>query len=274
MSQESLTLPPNADPLLPSQHRTALNHHIEANINSLTGVNSDVAGTLFDRANINSLELQNRPDGDPVLVTDYLRVREDDKLALHPIVCQVVPQEHYDQLLEDLVQTYHDRLMEVNGTSRSLEPIPGFPEPALDGLNEGFDLAYLRPDLALAAVEDRNCDGRDIRPASDYPIQIHDILADLRGEGIVTNLAKSGCEACGHIEGYELADQLRNEGHTVSGYAGLAANTPPEEPLVSIQDFDESSWTSGDIVDLILDSADKHGFRSDIRVQKAGLLRQ
>lgn len=274
MSQEQLTLPPNAEPLLPSQHRTALNHHIETNIDSLAGVNSNVAGTLFDRANINSLELHNRPDGDPVLVTDYLRVREDDTLALHPVVCQVVAEEHHDQLLEDLVQAYHGRLIEENGTSRSLEPFPEFPEPALDGLNEGFDLAYRRPEFALAAVEDRNCDGRDLRPASDYPIQIHDILADLRAEGIVTNLAKSGCAACGHKAGHELANQLRTEGYTVRGYAGLAANAPPEEPVISVQDFDESSWTSGDVVDRVLDSAREHRFRSDIRVEKAGMLRQ
>lgn len=274
MSQQQLTLPPNAQPLLPSQHRTALNHHIEANINSLSGVDSDIAGTLFDRANINSLELQNRPDGDPVLVTDYLRVREDDTLALHPVVRHVVSEDHHDQLLEDLVRAYHGRLIEENGTSRSLEPVPGFPEPALVGLNNGFDLAYLRPEFALTDVDVGDCVGHDCRTPSAYPIQVHDILADLRAEGIVTSLVTLGCEACGHEAAHELADQLRNEGETVHGFAGIAAQTPAENPLISVESFDESQQTCGDIVDLVLDSAHNHSFRSSIRVMKAGLLRK
>ncbi|WP_312908252.1 hypothetical protein [Natronosalvus caseinilyticus] len=274
MSKGQLTLPPNAEPLLPSQNRTAINHHIETNIDSLSGVHSAEAGRLFDRANMNSLELQNRFDVDPVLVADYLRVREDDTLALHPIVCQVVKEEHHDQLLDDLVRTYHDRLIQESGTSRNLEPVPGFPEPALDGLNEGIDLSHRRPEFAINAVEDMDCDGRDIRPATDYPIQVHDIFADLRKKGVVTNLAKSGCEACGHKAGHKLATRLRSEEYTVHGYAGIAASAHPERPLISVQGFDESSWESVDVVDLVLDRAREHSFQSDIKVQKAGILKQ
>lgn len=274
MSKGQLTLPPNAEPLLPSQNRTAINHHIETNIDSLSGVHSAEAGRLSDQANMNSLELQNRFDGDPVLVTDYLRVRENDTLTLHPIVCQVVKEEHHDQLLEDLVRTYHDRLIQESGISRSLESEPGFPEPVLDGLNEGIDLSHLRPEFAINAVEGRSCDGRDLRPATDYPIQVHDIFADLRTRGIVTNLAKSGCEACGHKVGHELANQLRSEGYTAHGYAGIAASSHPKEPLISVQGFDESSWESVDVVDLVLDRAREHSFQSDITVKKAGILKQ
>lgn len=271
MSQENLTLPPNAVPLLPSQHRTALNHHIEANIDSLSGVDSTVAGRLLSRANMNSLRLQNRYDGDPVLVSDYLRVRNDETLALHPVVRQAVAEKHHDRLLEDLVGVYHERLLEENGTSESLEPFPGFPEPALDGLNGGYDLAYFRPEFALPAVGDRDCIRRDLRPASDYPIQIHDILADLRTKGIVTNLAKSGCGACGHKSGRELAEKLRDEGYSVHGYAGIAALFHPENPLISVQDFDWSPWTTNDVVDQVMESIESHNFTSNVRVEKAGI---
>lgn len=273
MTQENLTLPPNADPLLPSQHRTAINQHIETQIDSLTGVDSSVAGTLFDRANLNSLELQNRPDGDPVLVTDYLRVRADDTLALHPIVRQVVAEEHHDQLLKDLVQTYHDNLYERDGTTQFLEPFPGFPEPVLDALNEGYDVSFGRTEFALSDVADKHPSRRDQRSAPDYPIQVHDILADLRAEGIVTSLAESYCEACGLEAAQELADQLGEEGHSVHGYAGIVSTSPPDSVLITVQDFIESSLTSGDIVDLVWDSAHNHNFRSDIRVETANLLR-
>lgn len=274
MSKEDPTLPPNANPLLPSQNRTALNHWVDAHVDSLPGVDSAVAGTLFDRANINSLELQNRPDGDPVLVTDYLRVREDDTLALHPIVCQVVGEEYHDELLDELVDAYHDSLIEVNGEPRELEPCQGFDEPVLDGLNDGFDLAYRHPRFSLPPVEGRGCDGRDIRSAYAYPIEIHDILTDLRAQGVVTNLAMSGCEVCGHKAGVEHAEQLRAEGHSVYGYVGLAAKTPPEKPLISVQSFEESPWTDCDVVDILLDSAQRHSYRSEIWVKKAGILKQ
>lgn len=214
------------------------------------------------------------PDDHPLLITDYLRVRHDDTITLHPVVLQAVTTNHHNQLLDDIVKAYHDNLVDVGGTSQMLEPSLGVPGEAINGLNEGLALVYPNPEFEIAPVVDRNCDGRDLRPATDYPIQVHDIFADLRSEGIVTNLAKSGCDACGHKTGHELANQLRDEGYKVHGYAGIAANTWPEKPLISVQDFDESSWESGDIVDLVLKSADKHGFRSDIRVQKAGLLRQ
>lgn len=231
---KKLTLPPNADPLLPSMHGTALNHYIEANIDSLAGVDPFVASRLYKRANMNSLQLQNRYDGDPVLISDYLRVRNDETLSLHPVVSQAVAERYHDQLLDDLVNTHHEQLLMDDGTSPEFKPYPGYPEPALDGLNAGYDIAYLHPEFELTPVEDRDCDGRDIRPASDYPIQIHDILADLRAEGIVTNLAKSGCDACGHESGRELADRLRGEGYAVNGYAGIAAESHPKDPLLSV----------------------------------------
>jgi hypothetical protein len=214
------------------------------------------------------------PEDYPLLITDYLRVRHDETITLHPVVLQAVPKSHHNQLLNDIVKAYHDNLVNVNGTSQMLEPSVGVPGEAINGLNEGLDLAYPNPEFEIAPVVDRNCDGRHIRPATDYPIQVHDIFADLRSKEIVTNLAKSGCDACGHKAGYELANQLQSEGYTVHGYAGIAANTWPEDPLISVQDFDESSWQSGDIVDFVFDRAEKHDFRSNIRIEKAELLRQ
>lgn len=274
MSKERLTLPPHANQLLPSRDRTEPDHHVSTNLDSLSGVDAIIADRLFKRANLGGYGGIHMPDDHPLLITDYLRVRHDNTLTLHPVVLQAVAKQHHNQLLDDIVKAYHDNLVEVNGTLQMLEPSLGVPGDAIKGLNQGLDLAYPYPEFEITPVVDRDCDGRDLRPATDYSIQVHDILADLRSEGIVTNLAKSGCDACGHKAGHELADQLRDEGHTVHGYAGIAASTWPEEPMISLQDFDESSWESGDIVDLVLDSADKHGFRSDIRVQKAGLLRQ
>lgn len=270
---ENYTLPPNADPLLPSMHGTALDHYIEENIDSLAGVDSCVASRLYKRANMNSLQLQDRYDGDSVLISDYLRVRNDETLSLHPVVSQAVAERYHDQLLDDLVSTYHEQLLMEDGSSRELRPVPGYPEPALDGLNAEYDIAYLHPEFEIAPVERRGCDGREIRPASDYPIQIHDVLADLRAEGIVTNLAKSGCAACGHESGRELADRLRGEGHAVHGYAGIAAESHPDDPLLSVQDFGCSTWKTNDVIDLILDITGNHDFRSNVRVKKAGKLR-
>lgn len=108
---------------------------------------------------------------------------------------------------------------------------------------------------------------------SDYPCRIQDILADLRAEGIVTNLAKSGCDACGHKSGRELADRLRSEGYTVHGYAGVAAESHPEDPLISVQNFVWSPWEISDVIDRVVDSAENHGFRSNVRVEKAGILK-
>lgn len=273
MLKKNLTLPTNADPLLPSQHRTALDLYIAENIDSLAGVDPFIASRLSKRANMNSLQYQNRYDGDPVLVSDYLRVRKDETLALHPVVSQAVRERHHDQLLEDLVSTYHERLAGEHSTSSGLEPVPGFPEPALDGLNAGYDLGYLHPEFELAPAVDKDCDGRHIRPASDYPIQTHDILADLRAEGIVTNLAKSGCDVCGHEAGRELADRLRDDDYTVAGYAGIAAESHPEDLMVSVQAFSWSTLETTDVVDLVVDTAENHGFRSNVRVEKAGILR-
>lgn len=274
MSKEYPTLPPNASPLLPSQLRTALNHWVDAHVDSLPGIDSAIAGTLSSRANVNSLEMQDRLDGDPVLISDYLRVRQDDTLTLHPVVSQVVESQYHDELLDELVDSYHDSLPEINGELRELEPSPGYPEPVLDGLNDGFDLAYGYPRLSIPPVESRGCDGREIRSEYAYPIEIHDTFTDLRAQGIVTNLAKSGCEVCGHEAGVEHADKLRAEGYTIHGYAGLAAKTPPEDPLISVQSFDESSWTDVDVVDHVLESAQRHDFRSEIQVEKAGILKQ
>lgn len=272
MSQESLTLPPNADPILASMFSKERNRHVQTNLEHLPGVNSAVADTLSDRANMNSLEVQNRPEDNPVLVSDYLCIRTDSTLALHPLVCKIVAKEHHDTLLDSLVHAYHGHFIETRDSLHKLEPIPSFPEPVLDGLNEEFNLAYRRPKLELPVVED--CNGNDERQPSDYPIQIHDILADLRVKGIVTNLAKSGCEKCGHENGIGYATKLRSEGITIHGYAGIAANSPPENPVISVQDCDESSWSTTDVVDLVLDSAHTHQFRSNLRVRKAGILRQ
>lgn len=272
MSQERLTLPPNADPILPSQFNTAIDRYIQTNLEHLPGIDSAIAGKLSDRANVNSLEMQNRPDGDPVLVSDYLRVRADTTLALHPLVCDIVPQKHHDALLDSLVNAYHGHFIETRDSLRKLEPTPNYPEPVIDGLNEGLDLAYRHPKLELPNVEE--CSGNDGHQPSDYPIQIHDILTDLRTEGIVTNLAMSGCEKCGHEYGIKHATKLRSEGTTIHGYAGIAANSPPDNPLISVQDCDESSWSTGDVVDLVSKSAHDHLFRSNLRVRKAGMLRQ
>lgn len=272
MSQEILTLPPNADPILPSMFSTEIERYVQTNLEHLPGINSAITDKLSERANMNSLEMQNRPEGNPVLVSDYLRVRTDTTLALHPLVCDLVPQKHHDTLLDNLVKTYYGHFLENRDSLHKLNSIPNSPEPVLDGLSEGFDLAYRQPRLELSDV--KNCNGNDGRQPNDYPIQIHDILADLRVKGIVTNLAKSGCEKCGHENGIRHATKLRNEGITIHGYAGIAANSPPENPMISVQDFDESSWSAMDVVDLVSDSAHDHQFRANLRVRKAGMLRQ
>ncbi|MFC7018558.1 MULTISPECIES: hypothetical protein [Haloarcula] len=184
----------------------------------------------------------------------------------------LVAPEHHDALLDSLVNAYNGHFTETRDSLYKLEPIPNFPEPVLEGLNKEFDLAYRQPKLELPVVED--CNGNDGYQPSDYPIQIHDILADLRLKGIVTNLANSGCEKCGHKNGIQYATELRNGGSTIHGYAGIAANSPPESPVISIQDCEESSLSTNDVVDLVLDSAHTHQFRSNLRVRKAGILRQ
>lgn len=264
-----ISLPREAPPILPSQHRTEVDHHVASNIDSLTGVDAYDVNTLARQANMNSVVHQRRFDEDPVLVSDYLRIRNDTTLALHPAVSQVVPETDWDQLLRDLVRVYHERCRTGSG---SLEPVPGFSEPALTGLNEGYDLAYLRPEFEIAPAEDYDCDGREVLPTSDFSIQIHDVFADLRSKGIVTNLAKSACDACGHKAGRELADQLHADGHTVHGYAGIAAESIPEIPQISIQDFDWSSWESNDVLDLVLETAEAHDSSSMVRVNEAELL--
>jgi hypothetical protein len=272
MSQENLALPPNADPILPSMFSTEIQRHVQKNLEHLPGVNSAIADKLSERANMNSLQVQNRPEGNPVLVSDYLRVRADTTLTLHPLVCDIVPQKHHDALIDSLVNSYHGHFIETQDSLHKLEPLPNYPEPVLNGLSEEFDLAYRHPKLELPNVEE--CSGNDGHQPSDYPIQIHDILADLRAEGIVTNLAASGCEKCGHEYGIRYATKLRSEGITVHGYVGISANSPPENPRISVQDCDESSWSTGDVVDLVSKSAHDHQFRSNLRVRKAGMLRQ
>lgn len=263
MSKRNLTLPPHSDQLLPTRDIEQSDLHVEVNLNSLAGVDEIIARRLFKRANRNNYGIH-IPIKDKLLVTDYLRVREDDTLSLHPIVCQAVPDYYHNELLDDIIEIYYDNLSDMYD-------VPG---ETINGLIEGFELVYPNPEIEIDPAVDQDCDGRQLRPASEYPIEIHDILADLRAEGFITNLAKSGCDACGHKAGRELANQLQGGGYTVHGYAGIAANTHPENPWISVQDFDESSWESGDIVDFVFNRAEKHDFRSDIRVEKAELLRQ
>jgi len=254
--QLNTTLPPNAVPLLPSQHSTEIDLYVDSNLDSLAGVDDEIAETLSSHANENSMELQDRPYHNPVLVMDYLRVRNDESLTLHPIVCQAISEDYHDQLLEDLVKVYHGTLSEQKSVESGLKPFPGFPNSVLQGLNKGYDLAYKFPNYSVEVV------GHGDYSPFEYPIQLHDIFADLRSEGIVTSLIDTPSAQ------YEIdhAEELMEEGYEVNGYASVSPSAAPNEILISVQDSAQSNWSRHDVVDSVLDSAQQHDFISEISV--------
>jgi hypothetical protein len=261
MSTRDSNLPSNVEPLLPSQARINSEHYLSSNLGDLTGISTTTADELSAYANERELEIRNAPWGNPVFVSDLLRVRNDQKLTLHPKVCQLVPENAHNQLLDDVVQTYYD--------SGELNPPLAYPEPVLGALNEGSECVYPRPRLRLNGVEYNAGEEAELRESSEYSIQVHDMLGDLRADGIVTNLGQSDCAYCGLNAGNELANDLIDEGELVQGYAGIDATSQPAAPELIVQSFDSEELTDADLVLRAYESARKHGIRSDLTVTKA-----
>lgn len=261
MSTTDSNLPSNVEPLLPSQARIDFVHYLSSNLDALTGVSETIADELSAYANEQELEIRNAPGGHPVFVSDLLRVRNDQKLTLHPKVCQLVPENAHNQLLDDVIRTYYD--------SGELNPPLAYPEPVLGALNEGCERVYPHPRLRLDGVEYNAGDEAELRDSSEYSIQIHDMLADLRAEGIVTNLGQSDCAYCGVNAGNELAADLTDDGESVKGYAGIDATSQPTAPELNVQSFDSEELTDADLVLRAYESARNHGIRSDVTVTKA-----
>lgn len=266
MSTTDPNLSSNVEPLLPSQARIDFVHYLSSNLDELTGVSSKIADELSAYANEQELEIRNAPGGHPIFVSDLLRVRNDQKLTLHPKVCQLVPERAHDQLLDDVIQSYYD--------SGELNPPLAYPEPVLGALNEGCECVYQHPRLSLNGVEYNAGEESELRDSSEYSIQVHDMLADLRADGIVTNLGQSDCAYCGLNAGNELANDLIDGGNSVRGYAGIDATSQPTAPELIVQSFDSEELTDADLVLRAYESAGNHGIQSDLTVAKAKQLHE
>ena len=149
-------------------------------------------------------------------------MRNDQKLTLHLKVCQLVPENAHDKLLDDVVQTYYE--------SGELNPPLAYPEPVLDALNEGFERVYPHPRLRLNGVEYNAVEEAELRDSSEYSIQVHDMLADILVDGIVTNLGQSDYVYCGLNAGNELANDLIDDGEWGRGTLGLTERHCPLLP--------------------------------------------
>lgn len=264
MSTTDTNLPPNVKPLLPSQARTAFDHYLESNLESLTGVTQRIADELFGYANEQELIVRDDPFGNPVLISDLLRMRTDQSLALHPKVCQLVAAEHLDELLDDIVGMYHNH--------GQLDPPLVYPEPVLGALNADYERAYQHPRFAIDGTVSDAGDVANLRSPHEYPIQVHDLLADFRADGIVTNLGQSDCEYCGLEAGSELAERLTDNGWSVKGYVGIDATSYPPEPVLVVQSYEPETLSDADLMLQTYSYARRLGFRSNLTVRKAGEL--
>lgn len=264
MPTTDTNLPPNVEPLLPSQARTAFDHYLESNLDTLTGITQRIADELFCYANEQELIVRDDPFGNPVLISDLLRMRTDQSLALHPKVCQLVADEHLDALLDDIVRTYHDH--------GQLDPPRVYPEPVLGALNANYQCAYQHPWFTLVGPRYGVGDEGSLRGPHKYPIQVHDVLADLRADGIVTNLGQSDCEYCGLEAGNELAERLTDDGQSVDGYVGIDATSQPTKPVVVVRSYEPETLSGADLVLQTYSYARRLRIRSDLTVRKAGEL--
>jgi hypothetical protein len=268
MTNNCFSLPRNAEPLLPSQHRTAFDHWLDANVDSLTGVDQTTADTISDRTIANNVEILDRMEADPTLVTDLLRVRADETLALHPYVLHVVDDQHLDQLLDDLIVAYERNVRVPSGERRPLVPHPGFPEPVLDALNDALGPSYQHPELSISEIGFDSSSDTDDDAQTTLPIKIHDIFSDLRADSIITCVSSPNDQRRGYTDGKEFAARLKKGGVSVRGYAEVSAESTHDKPTVFVGELGEQSWPEIELVDAVWDTAHRHNADSDVRVRK------
>lgn len=266
MSTTNSCLPPNTEPLLPSQARTSSYHYLTSNVAELAGLSEEIVDELTVYANELEWEIRDAPSMHHLLVSDLLRVRDDRTLTLHPKVCQLVPASSHDQLLDDVVQIYFN--------TGELYPPLVYPEPVLGALNEGCERAYQYSSFRLDGAEYNAGEEAAFRDSNEYPIQVHDMLSDLRADGIVTNLGQSDCAYCGLNAGNELANELVNDGNSVKGYAGIDATSQPTAPELTVQSFNQEELTDAELVLQAYEYAENHGIQSDLTVTKAKKLHE
>lgn len=261
MQSTDTDLPPNVEPLLPSQARTSIDHYVDSNIESLRGMNHEVADKISGYANLQELEICDDPFGNPLLVSDLLRVRTDQHLALHPKVCQLVPSKHHDALLDDAVSVYYDK--------GNLNPPLYRPEPALAALNTNSPLAYQSPEYQVRILRTTETSAGNCHESHEYPIEVHDMLADLRSKSVVTGLGQTDCPYCGLEVAQELMEQISGRGTQVNGYAGVAATSPPNNPTIVVKGYESGSMSEPELFLNVCSLARNHGIRSDVTVKKS-----
>lgn len=268
MSTNDFHLPQNTELLLPSQHRTAFNHYLDNNVDSLAGIDGETARTISNHAITNNVESRQRMDGDPTLISDLLRVRADETLTLHPFVLHTVEEQYLDLLLEDVVVAYEHNVSRPDGNRRPLHPVPTFPEPVLDALNNPAGLAYQHPQFSISKITfDRYPVIGDDR-SSWLPIEVYDILADLRADSIVTSVRGLNDERIDNVKAEGFAARLQSDGRDVHGLAEVSVEHRGSKPTILVDEFGEHSWNVGELIDTVFEARDNHSAEHDIRVKR------
>lgn len=166
-----------------------------------------------------------------------LRERADGLLALDAQVRKQVSNTYVDRFLEDCLEILHI---------------------------EDTRAGYYHPEFNLRArVHGSACSIEPVKPSWQYPRTLLDVMADLRGYNLVTNIGQSGCGSCGGYGINQLTDELRDNGTLVLGYAGFSAQASTEAPFINYQSFDSSSVSTEELGLLIQSTLQEHGVTSD-----------
>lgn len=97
-----------------------------------------------------------------------------------------------------------------------------------------------------------------VRLLADRLQPLRDVMADLRGYNLVTDIDQSGCHPCGRAAAQTLTDDLEDEGMSVLGYVGFSAQKDPDCPFLNYESFDIETISTEELGYLVVSTLEKH----------------
>lgn len=197
---------------------------VEEHLDDLVGLGSASLDDL--------LSCRLREDPGPLRVADLLRERNDGTIALVPRVRRLISNRYVDRLLDDALVLMDDPSV-----------TPGY-------FNAPYNLRGRQHGGA--------CGIESVKPSHHYPRPLLDVLADLRGEFVITSIGQSGCWTCGCDAIDVLRESLEADDMPVRGGVGFSAQANPDRPYINYESFDEDWRDTRELGQLIASLLDLH----------------